>query len=90
MRVSIKLDSQTASELHGDAAATARSGSLVETARRHGAALQPMHPGTSDPELRTYFFAETGDAAKAETLATALRKHESVEGAYVKPPDALP
>lgn len=90
MRVSIKLDPQAASELHGDAATTARTGRIVETARRHGAALQPMHPGTNDPELRSYFFADVGDAAKAEKLATALREHDSVEGAYVKPPDALP
>jgi hypothetical protein len=90
MRVSIKLESQAASELHGNAATTSRTRAVVETARRHGAALRPMHPGTDDPELRSYFFADVDEEARAEELAKSLREHEAVEGAYIKPPDALP
>ena len=90
MRVSIKLNSQTASELHGEAATSKRTRALVKTARTYGAALQPMHPGTDDPELRSYFFVDVDEEASAEEVAEALREHEAVEGAYIKPPDALP
>jgi len=90
MRVSIKLDSQAAGELHRGAPATQRTRAVVQTVRKHGAAIQPMHPGTDDPELRSYFFADVDEDAAAEELARALRDHEAVEGAYTKPPDALP
>jgi hypothetical protein len=89
MRISIKLNAQAASELNGHAQTAESTRSLIETARQHGAALQPMHAGTTDPELGTYFYADVDDE-KAGSLTEALRAHEAVEGAYVKPPDALP
>jgi hypothetical protein len=56
-------------------------------ARAAGTKLAPQHPGTSDPELASWYVAELADPAAAERLAAALRDTRGVEAAYVKPGD---
>lgn len=51
--------------------------------------LQPVHPATDDPVLATFFTIEVGEASEAENLLRRLREDPSVEGAYIKPDDAL-
>jgi hypothetical protein len=52
--------------------------------------LEPIHPGTEDPELTRYFTVEAPDQATAERVMARLRQSKAVEAAYVKPPDAMP
>ena len=54
-----------------------------------GATLSPLHPGTEDPELATYFVARV-EGADAERIAQGLMRLDGVDGAYVKPPAAPP
>jgi hypothetical protein len=63
---------------------------LAEKAVALGLILEPVHPGTTDPQLSTYYTAEVPDRAAAERAAAELRQCRAVEAAYVKPPEALP
>lgn len=53
-------------------------------------AMNPMHPNTRDPLLIPYFTVDVSDRAKAEQVVAELNELPFVEGAYIKPPDALP
>ncbi len=63
---------------------------LLQTVEDSALTLQPMHPGTSDPALQTYFIVETPDAVTAQQIIDRLLPLETVMAAYVKPLDALP
>ena len=64
----------------GDASA------VVAAAASLGLQLRPMHPGSDDPELASWFIAETDDSE----VVSALRLIAGVEAAYLKPADELP
>jgi hypothetical protein len=51
--------------------------------------LAPIHPGTSDQDLATFFTIEVADAREAAALVKRLCEDPSVEGAYIKPADEL-
>lgn len=89
MRVSIKSTANAAAELLGDAPKSARIRRLEKMVKKAGGKIEPMHPGIDDAELRTFFSAEVDDD-RVEELLDKLRDSEGIEGAYVKPPDALP
>ena len=55
-----------------------------------GVALQPMHPGTDDPDLMRFFTVEVPDGASAEQLIARIQHDPEVEAAYLKPPDEMP
>jgi len=54
------------------------------------ARLEPVHPGTTDPELSRYFTAIIDSFADASAVCDRLANVPGVEGAYIKPEDALP
>ena len=64
--------------------------SVTSAVRAYGAEIEPMHPGTTDPTLLTFFTAELNTLETAERLATLLLQNAAVKAAYVKPADALP
>ena len=53
--------------------------------RRFGIALKPQHPGSTDPDLDSYFMIASVPFEQAERIAAALRELETVESAYVQP-----
>lgn len=55
-----------------------------------GVAVQPMHPGTNDPDLMRFFTVEVPDSASAEQLIARIQQDAEVEAAYLKPPDEMP
>jgi hypothetical protein len=55
-----------------------------------GYELLPMHAGTSDPKLATYFKVEVPDREAAERVITSLNRISAVEAAYWKPAEELP
>ena len=63
---------------------------LLALVKRLGVDLEPIHPGARDPLLMPFFKIEVPDQAAAERVIVALSESKSVEGAYVKPPEALP
>jgi hypothetical protein len=60
-----------------------------EVQSRAGLSLEPLHPGTSDAELSTYFVARV-EGHTAEDVTERLMRVDGVDGAYVKPPAAAP
>lgn len=63
---------------------------LESAARELHVEFRALHPGTSDPTLRTYFVVDADDPASAERIAGRLRANPAITAAYVKPPDAMP
>ncbi len=54
-----------------------------------GPALSPLHPGTRDPALSTYFYLDVPDRVVQEVV-DSLRAVDGIDGAYVKPQEELP
>lgn len=63
---------------------------LQEAVSRVGINLRPMHPGVTDPNLASYYYVETPDQPAAERVIAQLRQCNSVEAAYLKPPEGPP
>jgi hypothetical protein len=63
--------------------------SLEACARAAGVELAPLHGGTSDPELASYYVASVAPHT-ADALAARLRACPGVEAAYAKPAGAPP
>jgi hypothetical protein len=53
-------------------------------------ALEPLHPGTEDSSLATWFRVSVEDEAAAERIVSALMGSPVVESAYVEPLSAPP
>ena len=54
-----------------------------------GASLRPVVPGTTDPQMSTYYLLDVPDS-KVEDALARLRNHPAVVAAYTKPVDQLP
>jgi hypothetical protein len=85
-----KLSPDAARSLHQQGPQDTEADALGAVAEELGVVLRPMHPGTEDPDLMTYFMAESPDLETANRLIHRLQEFESVEAAYVKPPDEPP
>ena len=98
MDIVVQLRSDLASMLARTNASLAKSAPhhpalqpVAQTLAAFDADLTPQHPGSTDPQLQTWFVASCGerDAQACEALALALRRHDAVLSAYIKP-DAAP
>ena len=61
-----------------------------QLARAFGVEFHPMHPGSADAALASYFSVEAPEGAQGERLLQSLRESPLIAAAYVKPPDAMP
>jgi hypothetical protein len=66
-----------------------RASDLRELMSASGASLRPLHPGSPDPELASYYIVHVSNPAAASRVLEQLRGHAAVTAAYVKPPDAM-
>ncbi len=55
-----------------------------------GLQLKAMHPGATDPNLRSRFYITVSDSGAAEVARERIAASGVVEAVYVKPPDAMP
>jgi hypothetical protein len=86
MQVTVKLKSA-----HGPAQGSPSAPSELQTiAASFGTTAKALHPGTQDMNLGSYYVVELADQQTADSLVAALAKSPVVDGAYVKPADALP
>lgn len=90
MQLTIRVSQEVAPSLARGEAADPRARELLRLARTLGIRFEPLHPGTADPRLASYFVVEVPDASVAATVSARLREHEAVEAAYRKPPDEPP
>jgi hypothetical protein len=89
-QVSVHVRPDVARALQGREAATPVSEEILQEASRLGVSLEPVHPGTSAPDLLTHFAVYVEDAEKARAVAETLQRSDAVEGAYVTPSASPP
>ena len=64
---------------------------LLALARRLHLQVRPVHPGSTDPQLGSWFEVEAEDGGTSlEDVLEELRRSDDVEAAYIKPADELP
>jgi hypothetical protein len=89
-QVSVHVRPDVARALQGREAATPVSEKILQEASRLGVSLEPVHRGTSAPDLVTHFAVYVEDAEKARAVAETLQRSDAVEGAYVTPSASPP
>ncbi len=87
MKITLQLSRPMARALREKSSQQPDAQNLLRLARELGVDLVPLHPGTEDPRLATYFTADVPDAARAQEVVEQLQKSDAVTAAYVKPPD---
>jgi hypothetical protein len=103
MHITVQVRQGTAPALHRKtkSAATKKKASprepqsadaieLLRAADELGVKLEPMHTGTRDPQLQTFFTVEVPDSQAAEHVINRLQQCSAIEAAYLKPMDELP
>lgn len=88
--ITLQVRPEVARALQHRGQPSTESEDLLQTAANLGVRLEPIHPGTEDPILMSYFTAAVADPDSVERVLDRLRQFRAVEAAYVKPPDALP
>jgi hypothetical protein len=90
MQLTVQLSQQASPSLARGEAATPEVGELLRLGQELGIRFRPLHPGTADPRLASYFTVEVPDAVAAQRVMARLRESRAVEAAYLKPPAELP
>jgi hypothetical protein len=90
MQITVQVTQEAADVLEGKTTPSDEEHDLRQLVRTFGATLEPLHPGSSDPTLRTFFMVDIADADMAGRVLEALQRHPAVEAAYIKPMEELP
>jgi hypothetical protein len=90
MDITIRVQTEVAFELQNHQSNTNATQELLKTLAELEVTLEPMHPGADSPSLAPYFTVAVPNAEAAEQVLDRLQACEAVEGAYIKPPDAMP
>ena len=90
MYIIIKIQTDVAFILHKRKSITTASEELLHTANELGVVLQPVHAGTNDSDLVSYFIVEVPDPMTAERVIAHLCHCKAIEAAYLKPSDEMP
>jgi hypothetical protein len=88
MVITVQVEPSVARALHSGASGPAAD--LIQLVRGYGGRLEPMHPGSDDSQLQSFFTADVADSGKAQELTERLLQHPSVLAAYTKPAEGLP
>lgn len=86
----IRVRTDVALALHQRQPHTALSKELLQTVKKLDLVLKPLHPGTEDPRLISYFVVKVPDPTTAERVRDRLQHCQAIEAAYIKPPDEMP
>lgn len=90
MHITIQVSSDVARILHQQRSPTAASDEIFKVAEELNLVLKPVHAGTKNHHLATYFTVEVPNPATAELVKTRLQLCKGIEAAYLKPPDEMP
>ena len=90
MQVTFKVPADVGRALHQRDPPTTESKEPLRIVEALGVTLEPMHPGTKDPNLMSYFIVEVPDPKTAQRVIDRLQRSTAIEAAYLKPPDELP
>jgi hypothetical protein len=89
MEITVQIAPELSAAVHQDRG-TRGAPDVEALADELGFSLRPLHPGTDDAALRSYFIVDVPDPTTAERVLARLRATPAVTAAYVKPPDAMP
>lgn len=89
-QITVKLVPTAALELRQRGPTSVALRELLDEVDAHGLTLEPMHSGTADHELGTYFVIRVGDPETAGRLLAQIQRSDSIEAAYIKPRDEAP
>jgi len=89
-RLAVQIKSESVPDVLNGGSGRSEISALLDEARAAGLSLLPMHPGTHDPELRTWFFAQTEKARRSCCPCEETASSQAVLSAYPKPSDELP
>lgn len=89
MNITIQVQTDTALALHRQQPTTA-SKELLQAAKELSVTLEPMHPGTRDSRLMTYFTVRVPNQEMAQRAIARFQRCAAVEAAYLKPLDEMP
>lgn len=90
MQVIVKLKVGGPSPRGGAGRGASPPEELRRIVRSAGESIRPLHAGSADASLASYFVIDVRDAAHVGTLIPLLLQSPLVDAAYAKPPDALP
>jgi hypothetical protein len=89
-QVILQVQLDIALQLHNQQPRTNASTAIETQIKEFNVSLEPLHPGSTDPQFISYFVVQTADTQTANQLMAALRRCPGVEAAYLKPLDELP
>ena len=87
MQVTVRVNLKVAYQLHERSPPGKESEEPLKILKTLGLKLQPMHPGTENPDLIKYFIIEVQDMESANIVFDRLKDISGIEAVYVKPPD---
>ncbi len=90
MRITVQLDPKTAREITLQGSQEEHCPELARLLRSLSVSLVPLHPGTRDDALKSYFAIEVPASETAASVVKQLRPCRGIRAAYVKPTEALP
>ncbi|MBS1809723.1 MAG: hypothetical protein JST84_16295 [Acidobacteria bacterium] len=90
MQITVHLRSDAARGLAERSPPSTEINELRQILSRLGITLRPLHPESTDPELRTQFWIDAPDQATADQIIQQLQPLRAVQAAYSKPPDEMP
>jgi hypothetical protein len=90
MLVHVQTRADIAQDLHDQRRQLPESKQLESVVARFGSRLEPLHPGTHDRDLATYFAVAVPAHINAAEVRDALLQSGTVEAAYVKPAEGPP
>ena len=90
MRITVQLDPNLAREVTRHGPQEKGWPELAKVLQSLSVNLVPLHPGTQDDTLRSYFAVDVPDSETAAEVVKKLRPCRGIRAAYVKPAEALP
>jgi hypothetical protein len=90
MRITVQLDPNLAREFTQQDVRERQCPELAQLLQSLSINLTPLHPGSQDDGLRSYFAIDVPDPETAANVVKQLRPCRGIRAAYVKPAESLP
>jgi hypothetical protein len=90
IHIVVKLAGNFAKEAYQKKLISPELAELSEVQKRLGIVLEPVHPGSDDSNLISFFIVKVPDLATGKLVLERLGHCKAVDAAYIKPTDDLP